>query len=295
MQMMKVIHETIPHRPGTSLFCLDQTVPRFNCPYHRHPEMEIVRIDESEGHVLTGDRTSRFRAGDLFVFAGNLPHAFFNDPGTRKARSRCLQFKAEHLTASAEIWPELASTTMIEPSASRGLLLQDAVAEEASARLDKVFECGGLAQISAFLNLLACIQDLEDSNFLTSSSYNPSLSDKGLARLDRVLAYLHSHLTESVPVDRMAGIAGLSVSAFHRLFQQRMGRAPLRYHLDLRFSHVAHCLIESEDPVTEIAYAAGFNNLSNFNRQFKERFGCSPRDYRNGAGDPPYLPFSTGS
>ena len=73
----------------------------------------------------------------------------------------------------------------------------------------------------------------------------------------------------------------MSVSAFHRLFQQRLGRSPLAYLLDLRFSMVAHLLIETGESVTHIAYAAGFNNLSNFNRQFRERFGCSPRDYRN--------------
>jgi len=279
--MLAVFHEIIPRKPRAALFCQDQAVPEFRCPYHRHPELEIVRIDESGGQVLTGDGTARFQAGDLFVFAGNLPHAFYNDEGTRKARSRCLQFDPGLLEATAEIWPEVEPLESVEAKASRGLRLRGAPAEEASAQLDRVFTCGGIAQIAALLDLLACVMDLEAPQALASSSYSASRSDKGLARLDRVLAYVHAHLAESISVEQMARMAGMSVSAFHRFFQQRMGCSPLRYHLDLRFSQVAHRLIESEDPVTEIAYAEGFNNLSNFNRQFRERFGCSPREYRN--------------
>ena len=33
--------------------------------------------------------------------------------------------------------------------------------------------------------------------------------------------------------------------------------------------------------ISEISYACGFNNISNFNRVFRERIGTTPSDYRN--------------
>ncbi len=279
--MLTVVHETIPSKPRVSLFCHDQDLPDFNCPYHRHPEIEIVRIDESEGQVMIGDGSDRFGVGDVFVMAGNLPHAFYNDESTTRARSRCLQFNPGPLKPAGEAWPELEPLATLEQKAGRGLRLRGEDAARGSAFLDQIFELSGIEQIAALFQLLSFVIGLESPQSLASHSYAASLNDKGLFRLDRVLQFIHANVTETVSVEQLAQVAGMSVSAFHRLFQQRLGRSPLAYLLDLRFSMVAHLLIETGESVTHIAYAAGFNNLSNFNRQFRERFGCSPRDYRN--------------
>ena len=48
------------------------------------------------------------------------------------------------------------------------------------------------------------------------------------------------------------------------------------------FAAAAERLRQSEDSVLSIAEAVGFETLSNFNQQFKKRYGVTPRDYRRG-------------
>lgn len=64
-----------------------------------------------------------------------------------------------------------------------------------------------------------------------------------------------------------------------------MGRTPGQYTTGLRLARIARALIETDATVAEIAFANGFNNLANFNRRFRQHFGCSPTSYRRSIGD----------
>ena len=78
----------------------------------------------------------------------------------------------------------------------------------------------------------------------------------------------------------MAGIAGMSPSAFSRFFKLHTGRNLSEYIIDLRLGHACRQLVDSTRTIAEIGYSCGFNNLSNFNRIFKKRKGCSPSEFR---------------
>ena len=73
----------------------------------------------------------------------------------------------------------------------------------------------------------------------------------------------------------------MAPSAFGRYFKQHTGRSPLDYIIDVRLGVAARMLVDSSLSVSEICYACGFNNLSNFNRSFKARRGYTPRDFRS--------------
>ena len=277
---MLLVHETIRREPTESLTLRDQDLPDFTCPYHRHPEFEIVRIDESCGRVLVGDWAGRFQPGDLFVFGGKLPHAFINDQETRRARSRCLQFRPELLTVTSKGWPEMQPLEDLLQWARRGIRLSGSASQLLSNRLDAVSATRGVQQIGELMLLWGAMLDTEAEEMLASEHYDLDCSDRQILRLESVLNHIHAHAAESLTIEALAQLAGMSVSAFHRCFRERMGCAPGAYLLDVRFANIAHRLLESEDSVTEIAYSSGFNNISNFNRQFLQRFACSPRDYR---------------
>jgi transcriptional regulator GlxA family with amidase domain len=99
--------------------------------------------------------------------------------------------------------------------------------------------------------------------------------------MESVLTYIHRNSSNDIPMDELARIAAMSPTAFHRFFKQNLGCTPGAYLSELRLSNVAHRLLGTSDSVAEIAFATGFNNLSNFNRLFRRRFNCSPRAYRS--------------
>jgi len=100
--------------------------------------------------------------------------------------------------------------------------------------------------------------------------------------LVRAKLWIETHLGEDLSAERIAGTCRLSVRHLNRLFE-REGTSLMRYVWDRR---LARCHRDVTDPamrgrpVGEIAFAAGFNDLSHFSRTYRARYGCSPRDAR---------------
>ena len=74
--------------------------------------------------------------------------------------------------------------------------------------------------------------------------------------------------------------AAVSVS-FSRFFKLRTGKNLSDYIIDIRLGYAARLLVDSTMSVAEICYECGFNNLSNFNRIFKKKKECSPKEFRD--------------
>jgi len=64
------------------------------------------------------------------------------------------------------------------------------------------------------------------------------------------------------------------------LFRQAFGTTMTDFIVQHRISHAQRLLVTTDDPVTEIAFASGFQSLSRFNEAFKRACECSPREYR---------------
>jgi len=74
--------------------------------------------------------------------------------------------------------------------------------------------------------------------------------------------------------------AHMSKATFCRQFRRFTGRTFLRFVADIRLNHAARRLAETDDPIGEIAFDSGWNNLSHFHHQFRTMFHCSPRQFR---------------
>jgi AraC-like DNA-binding protein len=85
--------------------------------------------------------------------------------------------------------------------------------------------------------------------------------------------------TEASVTD-MARMARLGQSQFHALFRATTGQSPKQYHLRRKLERAVERLIGTSDPVSEIAYSLGYENVSSFNRLFKRRFGVTPSEFR---------------
>jgi len=109
---------------------------------------------------------------------------------------------------------------------------------------------------------------------------NPDVSALDRARIAPLLRRLASRSAEHHTLAEMAGSARLSRYHFLRTFKNVAGVTPHQFLLRLRLRDAATRLATSEDPITEIALDAGFDDLSNFIRGFRAEFGLVPRRYR---------------
>jgi AraC-like DNA-binding protein len=101
------------------------------------------------------------------------------------------------------------------------------------------------------------------------------------ARLDKILRYLDDHYRDSAfSVYNMAADLNISYSYLNRLFNNHTGQSVLDYLTDKRMEWVKQQLRETAQPIRQIIIDAGYNDIPNFSRKFKQREGISPRQYR---------------
>ena len=102
-----------------------------------------------------------------------------------------------------------------------------------------------------------------------------------IARLNRVLDYIHANLAEPLPLETLAAVAGFSPFHFHRLFKTLAGETLGDYVLRARLEKAANLLLyDPHRPVLQVAVECGFSGAAVFTRAFKARFGRSPSSYR---------------
>jgi AraC-like DNA-binding protein len=107
-----------------------------------------------------------------------------------------------------------------------------------------------------------------------------SLIRAAAGTINHVLAHIDTHLDHELREADLAALCGRSASAFSRVFRQHTGMGFSRYVNRLRIDRACHLLMAGRRPVTEICFEVGFNNVSNFNRQFLAHKGVPPSRFR---------------
>ena len=120
-------------------------------------------------------------------------------------------------------------------------------------------------------------------HMLPSGTMAPAGSARGgLAPrvLRRIRDYIDDNIEQRISVERLAGLANLSVCYFVRAFKQSTGVTPHDYLIRQRVERTKQLLSGTDMPLSEIALVAGFADQSHFARRFRQHVGMSPRDYR---------------
>jgi AraC-like DNA-binding protein len=112
----------------------------------------------------------------------------------------------------------------------------------------------------------------------------PSAHDRRRA-VDAML-YLDERSGEALTLADVARVAELSPFHFLRTFRTTVGVTPHQYLVRRRLVQAAALLLDTDAPITAIAFDVGFNDLAHFIRSFGRAFGCAPRAFRRAGGLP---------
>lgn len=100
--------------------------------------------------------------------------------------------------------------------------------------------------------------------------------DSQVARISRATRWLRSHLTEVVRIEELADVAGMSVTSFHRHFRAVTSVSPIQYQKHLRLQAARTRIIAGTGGVAEIGFSVGYENPSQFSREYRRMFGHPP-------------------
>ncbi|MFT5121672.1 MAG: transcriptional regulator GlxA family with amidase domain, partial [Verrucomicrobiales bacterium] len=140
-----------------------------------------------------------------------------------------------------------------------------------------------MPKLDRFAHMLILLRLFAESTTklpLASPAYAPNLSPHHTEKIDRLLQYIRRHYRRTVPLAEAADLVSMSEKAFCRFFKKNTGKTLVQYLNELRIGEACRLLIQTNLPINQICKEAGFGNVSNFNRRFRERKGISPRAYR---------------
>ena len=251
--------------------------------WHFHPEYELNLITHTSGRFFVGDQTGTFEPGQLSMIGPNLPHNWVSEvPDRQPVAERCvvLQFSGRCIRRGIEAFPELAHLERLLADSQRGILFSDAVARRAAPRLVALLEARGLQRVTQFLALLDLLAQAQDNTLLATPTFRPDPEGYQSSTINQVLSHLAQRLGERLTESDLARYAGMEASAFSRFFRRHTGLPFIQYLNRLRVNRACELLIASDQAVTDICHASGFNNVSNFNRQFLALKSMSPSQFR---------------
>jgi len=249
--------------------------------WHDHPEAEFTLIESGSGLRYVGDSVQAFGPGDVCLLGPLLPHTWTAAPRSgRSCHSIVAQFPAA-VAGTAVPLAELAAVRTAVARASRGLRLRGTLARDAAVSLRRLSESRDPFERLALLwQALARCADAGPRHVEELASPLAQTSPTTDRRLAAVLALVDAHATVEIPLARAAQVAGLSEAGFCRWFRRRTGRTFVAYRNAVRIGLARRLLLETDEPITAIAFAAGFGSLANFNRRFLAEVGRAPRAFR---------------
>ncbi len=282
--MTKVLREIIPISEKDCFYIVERHKSEFNWPIHSHQEYELNFIERGRGaRRVVGDSIEEIGDYELTLITGEgLEHAW--EQGSCREtdiREITVQFSPRLLGAELLARNQFAPVKKMFERARMGLSFSLKAIMKVYSLLDTL--SSKEERIEQFLAMVKILYELSldtEARPLASSSFAHSGPGRDSPRVNKVKDYIGQHYTEEIKLEDLASLVAMTPSAFSRFFKQQTGRSPLDYIIDMRLGAAARMLVDTSSSVSEICYACGFNNLSNFNRTFKARRGYTPRDFR---------------
>jgi AraC-like DNA-binding protein len=252
--------------------------------WHFHPEYELHLVCATSGHYFVGDFIGRFTGGNLVLVGPNLPHNWVSempDGMSVPLRSRVMQFTQTFIDGAFESFPELGDAQGLFERSRAGVLFSTETSDRVAPRLAQLIHSRGIERIALFLQILLELNRDAGAQTLTSPRYLPDPSGFMSKGINEVLAHINDNLVEPLEEATLATLAGVSPSTLSRSFRRHTGQSLTKYVNRLRVNLACQLLMAPEcSSVTDVCYASGFNNVSNFNRQFLAQRGVTPSQFR---------------
>ena len=280
---MKPQLELVQVRDDQSFKIWSHGYPFRTVRWHFHPEYELHLVTATEGDRYVGDDIGPFCAGDLVLVGPNLPHNWISDvPTGETVEERCLvlQFTEEFIAACMANFPEFRFVQPLLTEAFRGVRFELGVARRVGPLMRELLGANDTRRLALFMEIVDVIGHAEARTPLASVSFRPNPSAYLSTAMNLVLQHIGSNFTRDLSEAELAKLGRQSVSTFSRSFRRHTGMVFVQYVNSLRIELACQYLSQADLTITEICYEVGFNNVSNFNRQFLAVKGMPPSRFR---------------
>jgi AraC-like DNA-binding protein len=279
----QILREITPLTQGDCFMVFYRTKTSFDFPLHYHNEFELNFIQNASGAKrIIGDHVDDIEDWELVLVGPNLQHGWFNNKmRSKEIKEITIQFHRDLFDDKFLHRNQMVFIRHMFERSLRGILFSPEIAQSIMPRLEKLTQKNGFDSV---VELLCLLHDLSTSRNMrtlsNATSGNPEMLSYNSRRVERIMQYLNSNFDKNISLGDAAKIAGMTEVALSRFFKLRTGKTFIDTLNEIRIGHASRMLIETTQSINEVAYRCGFNNLSNFNRLFKAKKACTPKEFR---------------
>lgn len=254
----------------------------FDFPLHYHEEMELNFISNASGaRRVVGDHIEEIGDVELVLVGSNLPHVWETHKlDGREIHEVTIQFHKDLFDEKFLRRNQLRIIRELFEKSKCGILFSKETAQSIGPRLVKLNKKHGFDSVLELMSILHDLSSSRNMRTLSDSTFSQAEFSYNSRRIEKVMEYINLNFDKQVNLAEVAKIANMTEVSFSRFFKSRTGTNFTDSLTDIRLGHASRKLIDTTEAVAEVAYNCGFNNISNFNRIFKKKKGCTPKEFR---------------
>ena len=261
--------------------------PYLHNPWHYHPEYEITLIEKGVVHDLSAITLRQYNDMDLLLLGSYLPHEWHSDLMPKEetdyiSSSMAIHFKHDFLGHQFYSLPESKEFNKLLERAKFGIKIQDkSTINKVRFLIYEMLEKTDFNRLIIFLELLHELTECQNYKLLSSEGFTNSWCPLEDQKINLVYEYIIRNFKNNIALHEIASIINMSPASFCRYFRQRTHKTFIQYLNEIKTGYAKKLLIEDKYNISQAAYECGFNNLSNFNKQFIKNTGMTPKEYKN--------------
>jgi AraC-like DNA-binding protein len=254
--------------------------------WHHHPEFEIILILKGKGRQLIGDSIDRFMNHDLILVGSYLPHALVCDneynfhPEGFQGEAIVFQFTYDFLGPQFFEIPENRNLKHLLEESSRGIRFTGKTKDKMTSLMKESYKLDGPDQFLLLMTLFNVMSKTKEYHLLSSAGFMEPYHMEGNEPIQKSLDFILYNFNRYITVKEMLDITNMSNTTFCIAFKRITRMTFKEYLLNTRVGYACKLLTSSSMTISQIASECGFENISNFNHQFKKLKTATPSAFR---------------
>lgn len=267
---------------GNSAFIFDDVciAPDKQIGLHTHARYELSYVVCGAGMRTIGNHTEPFTSGEIIFIPPNIPHYWKFDPDITNMDGRIANisifFDSSLISSMKLLFPEMTDTlTRIE-------LLKEAINYRGKAYRtiqNLIARMRSLTSEKRFPKMMELLIAIADTSGSTHAGENNILS-KREKRLEQIRVYCACNYSRQIKLNEISLHVGMNKSAFCTFMRHNTGMTFSEFVNSMRLDKAEEKLFNTDYNIAEIAMACGFRNATYFNRLFRKKYGCTPKEIR---------------
>jgi len=277
-----VMREITPLTSGDCFTIFSRVKKAFDFPLHYHDEYELNLVLNAAGAKrVVGDNIEVIDDMELVLLGPNLYHAWFTHQCQSESITEVtIQFHKDLFDEKFLRKNQISFLKSMFEHSQRGILFSKETIQNISNRILTLKSKNGFDSVLELMSILHDLSISRNMKMLSDPGFSGENFHYNSRRIENVFEYMNNNYDKQVTLAEVAKIANMPEASFSRFIKKRTGKTFVDSLNEIRLGHASRMLIETTNTVSEIAYKCGFNNISNFNRIFKRKKYCIPKNFR---------------